>query len=63
MELEVFRGAETFIRNHRPKIFVEVDNRNSPGFNEWLAKSGYTIVDRFKRYPSNENFLIVAAES
>jgi methyltransferase FkbM-like protein len=61
MELDVLRGAEKFIESYRPTMFVEVDNQNAAGFNDWVASNGYRISERFRRYPQCENFLIVSA--
>jgi FkbM family methyltransferase len=62
MELEVLHGAAKFIADYRPAMFVEVDNHNAVGFHEWAETNRYRIVDRYKRYPSNENFLIVSID-
>ena len=58
MEIGVLKGAAKFIADYRPTIFVEVDNENLAEFNQWSNEFQYVIVDRYKRYANNENFLI-----
>jgi FkbM family methyltransferase len=59
MELKVLRGGARFFATHRPRMFIEVDNSNVAEFHEWIEANDYVIIDRFKRYTVNENFLIV----
>lgn len=61
LELDVLRGMENFLRTYSPKMFIEVDNENRDGFFEWIEQNGYQVTDKFKRYPSNENFMIQPA--
>jgi hypothetical protein len=35
--------------------------KNTQAFNDWMKEHGYRMVERFRRYPVNENFLIVPA--
>jgi FkbM family methyltransferase len=58
MELAVLAGMEGLLKTHRPKMFVEVDNRNADGFHDWVATAGYAVIERFQRYPSNVNYLV-----
>lgn len=57
-EIDVLQGLESTIKRCSPTIFIEVDNTNAQRFYDWLSELGYIIVDRFKRYESNENFVI-----
>ncbi len=59
MEIAVLKGMQNIIDNFHPRIFIEVDNNNITAFSEWLEKNSYTIISRIRRYPVNENFLIV----
>jgi FkbM family methyltransferase len=58
-EIKVLKGLERTISESRPTIFVEVDNDNLPAFETFIKETDYKIVQRHKRYPQNENFLIV----
>lgn len=58
MEVQVLNGMSNIIAMTHPTMFIEVDNKNRDAFNEWIAKYHYEIMDSYKRYPSNENFLI-----
>jgi FkbM family methyltransferase len=57
-ELKVLRGLKTSIDTYRPKIFIEVDNVNRDGFFSWVQENDYEIVEQYKRYKNNENFLL-----
>ncbi len=58
MELQVLAGLEGLLAQHRPKIFVEVDNANAEGFAAWTAGAGYGVIESFRRYRANTNHLI-----
>jgi FkbM family methyltransferase len=58
MELMVLAGMEGLLKAQTPKMFVEVDNANADGFQAWVAKAGYQVIERFQRYPTNVNYLI-----
>jgi FkbM family methyltransferase len=60
MELMVLAGMEGLLKSHRPKMFIEVDNRNADGFHAWVETAGYAVIERFQRYPANVNFLVGA---
>ncbi len=62
MELQVLRSMDETIARDRPRIFVEVDENNRSEFEAWVAASDYTSVQRYKRYPENENHLLVHQE-
>jgi FkbM family methyltransferase len=59
MEMEVLRGLEDTVSANRPKIFIEVQNDHTAGFTDWVRDHRYRVVERFRRYHSNENFMIV----
>jgi FkbM family methyltransferase len=59
MELGVLAGLEGLIATWRPRMFIEVHNRNAAPFRQWLARLGYGVRATFRRYPSNENFMVV----
>jgi FkbM family methyltransferase len=63
MEIRVLRGIEEFIRRNRPTLFVEVNGENATAFNDWASTNRYVLVERFRRYPTNENFLMKPAET
>lgn len=59
MELAVLRGLSGVLERCSPVIQIEVDVENDAGFQEWLAESGYEVVDTIKRYRQNLNYLLV----
>lgn len=59
MEMAVLGGMHATISRYHPRLFIEVDNGNRAAFNLWLTENDYCPVARFRRYSSNENFLIV----
>ena len=56
-EIEVLEGLSAVISKQQPVLFVEVDDENQAAFETWMHHAGYQIVDRYKRYSTNENFL------
>ena len=58
MELDVLAGLSGLLATHRPKMFIEVDNVNAAGFQAWLAEAGYQVLEEFRRYSVNNNFLV-----
>jgi FkbM family methyltransferase len=62
MELAVLKGLERTIAECRPGIFVEVDNAHAPAFHALIQHLGYAVVDRFNRYGTSENFMLVPSE-
>jgi hypothetical protein len=63
MELAVLKGLERTIAECRPGIFVEVDNAHAPAFHALIQHLGYAVVDRFNRYGTMENFMVVPSEA
>lgn len=61
MELRCLAGLSELIGRCRPTLFVEVDNANAPGFENWCAANGYVVRERFRRYTANENYLVTPA--
>jgi FkbM family methyltransferase len=62
MELRVLHGLKETISRWRPAIFIEIDQENSEDFEVWVERNGYMSVRRFRRYPENENHMIVPVE-
>lgn len=59
-ELRVLRGLVETLARHRPTVFVEVEDANIDEAQAMLIDKGYTLRERFKRYPGVTNFLFVA---
>lgn len=59
MEISVLLGMRNVIEKAHPRMFIEVDNTNASAFQQWITSNDYVVVDRFKRYASNENFMII----
>lgn len=58
-EMKVLDGLKKNIDKHRPKIFMEVSNHNVELFDSWVRNNRYHIAQRFKRYETNENFMLL----
>ena len=63
MEINVLQGLQRLIDRCKPKIFMEVDNVNRESFDQWREQHRYLIVERYRRYPQNENFLLLPEHS
>jgi FkbM family methyltransferase len=61
MELEVLKGLEATLARHQPKLFVEVDDANRDAFLTLAHGCGYRIVDTYRRYAANCNYLLAPA--
>lgn len=59
MEMKVLDSLPQTISRCRPSLFVEVEQVNQDAFDEWVSRNAYRVVDRFKRYRENENFMLV----
>jgi FkbM family methyltransferase len=59
MEVSVLNGLSATIAACRPRMFVEVDQANRAGFLAWTKEHQYAVRGTYKRYRTNENFLIV----
>lgn len=57
-ELQVLAGMSRLISRCRPLIFVEVDQANEEKFQEWCGTEHYEILETFKRYKTNTNYLV-----
>ena len=57
-ELRVLEGLEQYTSKYRPTYFIEVDNKNAAGFQEWLTTANYRVVDQYQRYSVNINYLV-----
>lgn len=62
LELEVLEGLSATIEAQRPRIFIEIDDRNADRFFEWLEANDYVVAERIRNYVVNENFLILPQE-
>ena len=62
MEMPVLCGLKEVIAEQRPNIFVEVQNDNRIPFKRFLSQNRYVIVAQHRRYPVNENFMILPVE-
>ena len=58
MEIKVLAGLSDMIARCRPRLFVEVDDGNADAFADWCATNGSRIKARFRRYKTNENYLV-----
>lgn len=58
MEISVLNGMPEIIRRTSPKMFIEVDSRNDEAFRAWCAQNQYEILEEFKRYAVNTNYLV-----
>ena len=58
LEMKVLRGLEQTIAKSRPVMFIEVGNTNRADFDQWLAGHNYQTAQAYRRYSSNENFLV-----
>lgn len=59
MEMTVLAGLSDLIARCRPFIFIEVDNQNRDAFLQWMNDNNYAARATFRRYRTNENFLLV----
>ena len=59
MELEVLAGAERVIAESRPKIFIEIVNRNTMAFMAWLERADYRVTRIFTD-KGHANYLVEA---
>ncbi|KAB0677761.1 FkbM family methyltransferase [Aureimonas leprariae] len=62
MELDVLRGASETIARARPPIFVEVAERNTGAFLDWLELASYRI-ERIFSDKGHANYLIAPLDS
>ncbi|MEN9408562.1 MAG: hypothetical protein RL216_536 [Pseudomonadota bacterium] len=59
MEMSVLAGLSGLITRCRPTIFIEVDNKNRDAFLQWMTDNHYAARTTFRRYRTNENFLLI----
>ena len=62
MEIRVLHGLAETIARWRPVMFIEVDQGNTNDFEDWVLRNDYVAVRRFRRYPENENYMILPVE-
>jgi FkbM family methyltransferase len=63
MEMPVLAGLAGTIAKWRPAMFVEVENRNADAFHAWIGAHDYVTACRYRRYPANENFMVLPVEA
>lgn len=61
MEMDVLRGLGETLKRSQPKMFIEVDDVNEEAFQAWLQENEFEVLDTFKRYKTNNNYLISTA--
>ncbi len=61
LEMKALAGLERTIAASRPAMFIEVDDNNRVAFDAWLKAHDYAVAETFRRYPVNENFMVVPA--
>lgn len=59
MELRVLDGLAKTISNHRPTLFVEVDNQHEEAFLIWADNVKYRLEKTWQRYKGNKNHLLL----
>ena len=62
MEIAALSGLAATIARWRPSMFIEVDDNHAAAFQGWLAKAGYVTAMRCRRYPLNENYMVLPME-
>lgn len=61
-EMQALAGLSDTIEAHRPCLFIEVLNELAPAMQAWCTTHRYTCVQTYKRYPRNENWMLVPSE-
>lgn len=61
-ELKVLQGLQAVIAQRRPTIYIEVENENLAAFDDFCARAGYRVVERFQPYPQVVDMIAVPAE-
>jgi len=57
MELDVLEGLAGTVKTQRPRVFIEVQNANIDAVKKRFAAWDYELIDEFRRYPQNINFM------
>ena len=58
MELQVLESLLPALGEKATKLFVEVEDKNKDVFLNLVDQHGYEVVETFKRYRSNQNFML-----
>ncbi len=61
-EMKALTGLAQTISSQRPRILIEIDNRNADAFLGWVQANEYEVAARIRHYAVNENFLLVPKE-
>jgi FkbM family methyltransferase len=59
MEMRVLEGAGEVIKKWRPAIAIEIANNHIAPFWQWADKSGYHVVNAFRMYAANINYVCI----
>lgn len=63
MEMDVLHGLSATLKRCEPKMFIEVDEENEDAFQAWLKENEFSVLDSFKRYKTNNNYLVSTKSS
>ncbi len=58
MEMDAIQGARDLILRSKPKIMIEVENRQLDTFLNFMNELGYVVKKRFKRHSDSNLFLV-----
>ena len=58
LEMKLLAGMSEHLRTSSANIFIEVDKANDDAFHQWRTTNGYRVLERFKRYRQNTNYLL-----
>jgi FkbM family methyltransferase len=58
-ELAVLDGAASLIKEHRPSIAVEINQRNDVQFWNWLESNNYHVINLFYESVGVRNYIII----
>lgn len=59
METDVLEGLRTTIRRWRPALFLEVEDRYLPVFQDWMAEFRYRVTATFAPYVDKKEYTLV----
>ena len=59
MEMDAIKSRDQTIKRCRPTIFIEIDNNNHELFVTWCEEHKYSVMETFKRYKWNVNYLVM----
>jgi FkbM family methyltransferase len=59
MEMPALEGAKETIAKWRPTIAIEINNKHIPPFWEWADANRYHVVNAFRMYAANINYVCI----